>query len=183
MELNFTEIYNLDNTDNTRENTNNNTDIANKYWEDNPGINSKQKKKVKFSYDDILLSLNLSVNKDGVLQYMSTKNEVIEPQKIQTNNRNIQNQIKTTNISQVQNKNSYIFNKYFKDYKDPTIVEERQIPKTKEEYNKMLVEEHTKRIEAIKRIQQIKSTKMFFSNNMGTSTSQRVTNLNHIFRM
>ena len=150
----------------------------------------KQKKKVRFSYDDILSSLNLVVRQDGALQYMSQNNNSQNNLSNTQLNNNYTTKYKEKpshnyiqNNNQNQMKNSYIYNKYFKNYKDPTIVEEKPIPKTKEEYKKMLIEENIKRMEAIKRIQQIKSTKMFFSNNMRTSTSQQVTNLNRIFRI
>jgi len=196
MELTFTAIDNLDNVDNV----NNDDYNTNKYWETEKKI--QQKKKVRFSYDDILSSLNLVVSKDGALQYMTpnqpneiqlthnqlTHNQLTHNQATHNqsthNNKNIHIQNQGQNQGQIQGqmKNSYIFNKYFKDYKDQSIVE-KKIPKTKEEYNQMMLEERIKRIEAFKRVQQIKSTKMFFSNNMKTSISQRVTNLNRIFRM
>jgi alanyl-tRNA synthetase len=72
-----------------------------------------------------------------------------------------------------QVKNSAIYNKYFKNYKDPNEVIEVKVPKTKEELRKMLIEEHIKRIEAQKRIAQIKSKKMFFFGGDGPPGPQR----------
>jgi FtsZ-interacting cell division protein ZipA len=59
-------------------------------------------------------------------------------------------------------KNSAIYNKYFKSYKDPNEVREVRTPKTKEELVKMLIEDHNNRIDAQKRLAQVKSKKMFF---------------------
>ena len=65
-------------------------------------------------------------------------------------------------------KHSYIYNKYFKDYQDANPpVPEIKVPKTKEEYLKMLLEERIRQIEERKRISQIKSTRMLFTTNMG----------------
>jgi hypothetical protein len=61
--MNFAELDDLGNE--AQFNTN--------YWE--PGTTQTQEtKKKKFSYDDILNSLNLVVNKSGVLHYISTTN-------------------------------------------------------------------------------------------------------------
>ena len=64
-------------------------------------------------------------------------------------------------------KNSHIFNKYFKDYKDPNAeyVEEVKVPQTIEEYNQMLLEDRIKRIQERNRVAQIKSTKLMFESN------------------
>jgi len=65
-------------------------------------------------------------------------------------------------------KHSYIYNKYFKDYHDANpAVPEMKVPKTKEEYLKMLIEERIRQIEERKRISQIKSSRMLFTTNVG----------------
>ena len=67
MNLNFTEIDDLGNNDNFDVNgyqTNN-------YWE-TTNVKAQEPKKKKINYNDILNSLNLVVNKSGVLQYIST---------------------------------------------------------------------------------------------------------------
>jgi hypothetical protein len=192
MNLNFTEVDDLANNDNFNINsyqTNNN------YWETTKNQLEAPKKK-KVSYDDILNSLNLVVNKNGVLQYMSVNptgenneqpqkqynqnqqpqkqyNQNQQPQKQYNQNQQPQyNQQQTKTIAkgkplEPQVKNSFIFNKYFKDYKDPNaeIVEEVKVPQTIEEYNRMVLEERIKRIQERNRIAQIKSTKMLFENN------------------
>jgi hypothetical protein len=180
MNLNFTEIDNLGNKD----------DTLNNYWEAEPI------KKKKVSYDDILNSLNLVVNKSGVLQYMSLIPNQEEQHKqlyketdYQENtqyhqqshksdyqqNTQYHNQIqkpKMTNNTpkplDPQIKNSHIFNKYFKNYKDPNVeeeVEQVKTPKTMTEYKQMVLEENLKRIQERNRISKIKSTKILFENN------------------
>jgi hypothetical protein len=66
-----------------------------------------------------------------------------------------------------QVKNSQIYNKYLKDYKDPNAeyVQKVKVPQTIEEYNRMVLEENIKRIQERKRIAQIKSIKMLFESN------------------
>ena len=123
MNLNFTEVNNLGNGDyfdvNDYQSNNNNS-----YWE-NPKATEQTK---KVSYDDILNSLNLVVNKSGVLQYMSVNPNVDnqEPQHNQKqNNQKQNNQMKGKSL-EPQVKNSYIFNKYFKDYKDTNIEDVKE---------------------------------------------------------
>jgi hypothetical protein len=224
MELNFAEIdskksfesfdYNSYEMD-----TSNNSD---KYWEQNTPANQNAQtsaKKKKVSFDDILSNMNLVVNKNGVLQFMSqTQNQTQQsqylpqqhpyppqqnqysPQQNQysphqnqysphqnqysphqnqysphQNQYSPQQQKQSTKSVQIKNepldpsvKHSYIYNKYFKDYQDAySPVPEVKIPKTREEYLKMLVEEKLRKIEERKRISQIKSTKLLFTTNVG----------------
>ena len=168
MNLNFTEIDDLANNDNFDVNGYQ----SNNYWETANNQKPSPKKK-KVSYDDILNSLNLVVNKNGVLQYMSVnQNDENIQQQPSYNNQQYNQQPQTKTIAkgkplEPQVKNSFIYNKYFKDYKDPNaeIVEEVKVPQTVEEYNQMLLEERIKRIQERNRIAQIKSTKMLFENN------------------
>ena len=126
--------------------------------------------KPKFSYDNILSSLNMVVDEKGVLA-------IRRPNQLQTHQQTKQTpQVPTPTPTPLPNqvKNSYIFNKYFKDYKDPSIVPEPpRIPQTREEYNQMVLEERIRRINERKRIQQIKSKKLMFDTS-GINTSQRV---------
>ena len=63
-------------------------------------------------------------------------------------------------------KHSYIYNKYFKDYRDAnTPAPSVRVPKTMEEYKKMLLEDRLERMKQQKRISEIKSTKLFFTTN------------------
>jgi hypothetical protein len=156
MNLNFTEIDDLGNKDNFDVNgyqTNN-------YW-DTSNVKAQEPKKKKINYNDILNSLNLVVNKSGVLQYItSTNNEQRQEEQYS------QQPIKGKPL-EPQVKNSQIYNKYFKDYKDPNAeyVQEVKVPQTVEEYNKMLLEDRIKRIQERNRIAQIKSTKLIFESN------------------
>jgi len=181
MNHNFNEINNLDNT-----NSNSN------HWE----IKKEIPKRKKVTFDDILSTMNIVVNKNGVLQHMAPITPIYQEESYNnqsyTNNNNQKesytnnnNQSYTNNNNQQsynnqsytnnnqkkeipldpQVKNSTIFNKYFKDYKDTSVeIEEPRRPQTIEEYNKMLLEDRIKRIQERNRIAQIKSTKMMFTN-------------------
>ena len=156
MNIHYTELDNDDNNNSFNDNYNNDT---NNYWKTQPKkVNIQEQKKKKVSYDDILNSLNLVVNKNGALQYMTTV-EDIPQQYIQ----NTQEQ-KRGKPLEPQVKNSYIYNKYFKDYKDPNSenIKEVRVVQTIEEYKQILLEERIKRIQERKRIAQIKSTKLLF---------------------
>ena len=170
MELNFNEL-----------NDNNN----NNYWN-----NSNQKPtKNKITYDDILSSLNLVVNENGVLQYMTPKNntEQIENQKYISHQfpQNLQKKEEPIKISKVepQLKNSAIYNKYFKNYKeDPTEITESK-PLTIPEYNRMVLQNRIRKIQEQKRISQIKSKKILFTNETNTTiTYGSPHNLNRLFK-
>lgn len=174
------------------------------YW-DTPKP-KETKKKVKFGYDDILSNINLVVN-NGVLQYMTpVTNPQQQPEQYLPNNynnsynnlnRQNQNQNQTQTQSQNQTKklnvdptvkNSAIYNKYFKNYKDPNEeMREVRTPKTKEEFVKMLIEDHNNRIDAQKRLAQVKSKKMFFfgpegSDHRNISASQNKEPFNKLFQ-
>jgi hypothetical protein len=193
MNLNFTEVDNLGNG----EHFDVNGYQSNNYWET---ANSKVEKK-KINYDDILNSLNLVVNKNGVLQYMSAKpnggnqeqqqpqySQQKQPQYSQQNQQQYnQQQPQQTKVIKgkpldPQVKNSSIFNKYFKDYKDPNAeqVQEVKVPQTMEEYKKMVLEERMRRIQERNRIAQIKSTKMLYESNNGNIGSNNIRNNGNI---
>lgn len=155
------------------------TDVnAEKYWEKTPSNKqntSTPSKKKKVSFDDILSNMNLVVNKSGVLQFMTPNQE--QPPTLQ--------QYSSQQYSSVQQqqpkpilvkkepldpsvKHSYIYNKYFKDYQDAApVTPEMKVPKTKQEYLKMLIEERIRQNMERKRISQIKSTKLLFTTNVG----------------
>jgi hypothetical protein len=84
----------------------------------------------------------------------------------QSSTKTIQHQTKNSEPLDPQVKNSFIFNKYFKDYKDPNIKleEPKNKPQTVEEYNKALLEDRIRIIKERNRIAQIKSTKILFEN-------------------
>ena len=170
MELNFHDIN--DNFDNNTFDVNNYQQMNNiemdNYWE-------KQKKepsfKKKVNFADILSNMNLVVNEKGVLQYISYKPEPNQYNPNQ-NNQYKANQKPNQNNEQLNPqkpldpavKNSFIYNKYFKDYKDYKEAPEQKVPKTIEEYKKMVLEDKIKRIQETARIEQIKSKQILFEN-------------------
>ena len=156
---------------------------TNNYWD----LQKEDNQQKKVTYDDILSSLNLVVSPNGVLQYMTfkPKNDIlIQPQHQtqhqtqhqsqhqsqqqynQPTTKTIQPRIKNNEPLDPQVKNSFIFNKYFKDYKDPNIKfeEPKTKPQTVDEYNKSLLEDRLRIIKERNRIAQIKSTKILFEN-------------------
>ena len=188
MELNFTEIDNLDKNSYENYNTKPNESNQPKYWEKTQKkINVEKKKRVTF--DDILSNMNLVVNQNGVLQSMAPMQQYDQPQYYQEQqpqyqqNQYQQNQYQQPQYQQPQNqyqqvqknsapldpyvKHSYIFNKYFKDYKDANANFEPQVkvPKTIEEYKQMVLEERIRQIQERNRIAKIKSTKMMYTSN------------------
>ena len=170
MNISFTELDNQNN-DNYNDNNDNN------YWESQPKkVNIQEQKKKRVSYDDILNSLNLVVNKNGTLQYMTVNSNENSQQQQKQQQKGQQQQLDP------QVKNSYIFNKYFKDYKDPNAenVKEVKVPQTIEEYKHMVLEEHIKRIQERKRISQIKSTKLLFVQSNNSSIGNNNINTNPI---
>jgi hypothetical protein len=174
MNLNFTEVDDLGNGDNFDVNGYQ----SNNYWET---ANPKVEKKKKVSYDDILNSLNLVVNKNGVLQYMSVNpngDNQEQQQQPQYNQQQQQTKVIKGKPLDPQVKNSSIFNKYFKDYKDPNAeqVQEVKVPQTMEEYRQMVLEQRIKRIQERNRIAQIKSTKMLYESNNGYMANNNVGN-------
>ena len=178
MELKFNEIEEIDSNYNDDNEKNNLTQP--KYWETQPNQNNIKRKK-RVSFDDILSNMNLVVNKEGVLQTMVPR---YEEQYVAENYYNTNNNIQY-NIQPEKNKeplhpvvkHSYIFNKYFKDYKDTFDVSRPQpkVPKTLEEYKKMVLEERIRQINERKRIAQIKPKNLLFISNPNTSQ-----NLNHV---
>ena len=205
MELNFTELDNLNG-----QNMNNNYDYlinnnSEKYWEHPKEHNKEQTKKKKVSFNDILNNMSLSVNKSGVLQFIAPKaqaqyEENTYQESHQNHNYYANNNTNNTNnnFQQIKKQNpndapidpsvkhSFIYNKYFKDYQskvheEPVI----RVPKTMEEYRQMLLEDRLKKIEHQKRISEIKSTKLMFTTNQFAPTNGQniVTNRNGLRRM
>ena len=128
------------------------------YWEKKP---SPQIPKKKVTFDDILCNMNLVVNKEGILQFMTPKSQPISEQ-INDQNKTIDPELK----------HSYIFNKYFKEYNNQQIDQPvARVPKTIEEYNQMILDDKIKAIHQKRMIDQIKSKKMLY-----TSTSDMTVN-------
>lgn len=167
MEMKFTEIDNLDNKSYELNQP--------KYWESTEKKGNIQKKK-RVSFDDILSNMNLVVNQNGVLQSMIPLQNYEEPQYQQQQSYQQPYQYQQQPYQHIQEplnpsvKHSYIFNKYFKDYKDANnnFKPQPKVPKTIEEYKKMVLEERLKQIHERKRIEQIKSTKLLFTGNPNT---------------
>jgi tRNA uridine 5-carbamoylmethylation protein Kti12 len=177
MELNFEEL------ETTLTNEPNEPNYVN-YWSNaNKTIDTHQKKKV--SYDDILSSLNMVVN-NGVLQFanpvQSNKTNKVQ----QSNQSNQTNKVQKKQVTiREPNSSNYITNKYFKDYKEPGLIEEPPKPMTKEEYRQMLIQDYIKRQEAQRRIAQIKSKKLLFHTNninIAQNPNQMPRDMNKLFK-
>jgi len=144
-----------------------------KYWENYKKTDEVQTKRKKVSFDDILSNMNIVVNDKGVLQYMQPvqTNEYQEQSYQQPYQEYVSQQIASQNQQPLDSsvKHSFIFNKYFKNYKDINAAKPVvRVPKTMEEYKQMLIEDKIKEIEHKKRISQIKPKKMLFTtNNIG----------------
>ena len=112
--------------------------------------NSKGKlAKPKISYDDILTSLNMKVN-NGKLEFITKPG--IPANTNATANKNI------TLPQNLHQRNNYIYNKYFGDYKEATDDDAPRRPLTKREYIQQLKDIQREK----RRIYQIKPTKLFF---------------------
>jgi hypothetical protein len=187
-------VFYNDNNNNNNNNTNN--IIVTKKQPYNPLKSQTQKynsKKKQISYDDILSSMNTVVI-DGKLEFISNNKlqNIVEnkPQQKKVTFTGLQPQPQPQNNYQSQiNKNSYIYNKFFKDYKEPSQPqnEEPQIPLTKKEFIKQLIINKVNAINERNRIAQIKSTKLLFNNNNNRNiiiNSRNIPNsngMNHLF--
>jgi len=144
-------------------------------------------KKTKISYDDILSSLNLKVN-NGKLEYIQPK--TTHPgDRLKTCYKKQPQQPPQPPQSQQPQQNpyqsSYIFNKYFKDYKDPSLPPEEPVFLSPQEYKRQVILEMIRRNQERKRIAQIKSKKMLFAQNNPTPPTYSVptNNINKLFRL
>ena len=173
MEINFSEIDNLgENTQGKFDITGYeaiNDDKTRKYWEKIKKVENKRK---KVSFDDILSNMNLVVNQNGVLQYMEPiqHNNIDDYNHTQQLNQQPYLQQKTEPLDP-NVKHSYIFNKYFKDYKDANTsnIPVPRVPQSLEEYRQMVIQDKIKALQQRNRIAQIKSTKMLYTNNISNS--------------
>jgi hypothetical protein len=160
---------------------NNKYDTFNKEYEEDHSINywdkqikTDKEKRKKVSFNDILTNMNLVVNKEGVLQFMAPNKEDIPYNNTNNYSQYEPNNVQTQAPLDQSVKHSYIFNKYFKDYSDPNVQKPApRVPKTIEEYNRMLLEDRIKAIEHKKRIDQIKSTKLLFTATPGLGSNPR----------
>jgi len=141
--------------------------------------------KKAFTYDDILSSMNLVVSSDGVLQYMNTKTDIESDSAPRPKNPNVHNN------DGPELKHSYIYNKYYKNYKDPMTKEQDVIrrPLTKEEYKQFIINEVIQRKKNKQRIAHIKPKQMAFTTIQNIShtpiyaSMANTNNLNHLFKM
>jgi len=161
MELNISE---LDNINPYQSFDYNKFEEEEKYWE------QEKTKKKKVTFDDILTNMNIVVNKQGVLQFMSSS----QPNQYQNQSQNqYQNQYQNNfSKQQIQEsidpslKHSFIYNKYFKDYIDPNLEKQGpRVPKTIEELKQMLIQDKIIAEQQRERISQIKSKKLMFTTN------------------
>lgn len=183
MELNISEIENNANTNKPRFDTEMYEKNPEKYWEINTNSNSNintnntiEKPTKKVTFTNILNHMNLVVDKNGILQKASFNASTIENEQ-HNEHIDITRQLQSnTQPIDFNTKHSYIYNKYFKDYVNQNEVKpEVRVPKTIEEYKKMLIEDALERVEQQKRISQIKSTKLLF-----TTPNQNIINIQNI---
>jgi hypothetical protein len=133
-------------------------------------------KKQNVRFDPSILFNNVNQNQTQNLNQNLNQN--------QTQNQNVnvkkQQEVPVPQLHSAD-KNSYIYNKYFKDYKDESVVDEPKKPMTREEY----IQEYNRRIYEKRRVEQIKSKKLMFSrgNDVSISISNPHHNLNKLFRM
>jgi hypothetical protein len=177
MELQFSEMNSTDNQNGSKQVHLNEPD---KYWENYKQREEKKKKKV--SFDDILTNMNLVVKQNGVLQYMQPLQE--ETPQEQYNQNSLSGFKKSETPLDPAVKNSFLYNKYFRDYRDVMNNEpETRVPKTMEEYRQMLLEDKIKRIQQQKRISEIKSTKLLFTSDTNTNKLSIRSSVNNLKNM
>ena len=151
----------------------------------------QRRKKKGVSYDDILSSMNTVVI-DGKLEFIRNDNEI---QRIQRESNQSKEQPVTKKIVNLNHgpsqinpnvKNSYIYNKYFKDYKEPNAIENQAVPLTKKQLLKKLIIDQVNYYNDQIRLSQVKSTKLLFnSNNNNIIRSSPIFNqdgTNHLFK-
>lgn len=151
-----------------------------------------EKQKKRISYDDILSSMNTVVI-NGKLEFISKDkmNNIIENERPNTGSfkKKVSFNDPQQPMQQV-NKNSYIYNKFFKDYKDPRQNqyedEVPQRPLTKKELINQIIINRIKDVNERNRIAEVKSTKLLFNNNnmrnIVINPTQNQASLNRLFR-
>jgi hypothetical protein len=161
----------------------------------NTNANNKiaRPKKKQISYDDILSSMNTVVI-DGKLEFIKKDvlQNIVDKQQQPLQKKVTFNNLPGQNTPRPQlDKSSYIYNKYFKDYKDqsPNQIEAPTRPLTKNEIIKQLVINKVNAFNERNRIAEIKSTKLLFNNNNNTNiviNSRYIppnpNGMNHLFR-
>lgn len=177
MELKFEEL-------DEQEGQGNKINYAN-YWSNDNSVKNEKIDKPKISYDDILSSLNMVVN-NGVLQFAKPINQPQQSNKQQSNKQEVKRVTINAQANQQPQKPqySYITNKYFKDYyQQQSVIEEPEVPMTKEEYKKMLIQDYINRQQAQRRISEIKSKRLLFdTRNINISPNQMPRDMNKLFK-
>ena len=113
------------------------------YWEAQPDPKRGSK---RVSFDNILNGMNLVVDKSGVLKFMTKKTPTTEEDGAPSQQNNQPSQQNNQPLTPAL-KHSSIYNKYFKDYEDLNAPPpEIRVPKTMEEYKKMLFDDKIKRV-------------------------------------
>lgn len=168
MDLTFSEIDNNDGGVQNESYANINSD---RYWDAPPTTAQVKPEKKRVSFDDIMRNMNLVVSKTGVLQSIRPHEQLPQEEQAQHQQHYMPQPIPPLQKQEPVDpsvKHSYIYNKYFKDYQSAAQPEpEIKVPKTKEEYFRMVAEERKRQIEEKIRISQIKSTKLMFTTNAG----------------
>ena len=155
------------------------------------GDENRHYSKKAFTYDDILSSMNLVVSPDGVLQYMNTKPHNTQDSVLDlVTDSAFQPKKSIHNNVGPELKHSYIYNKFYKNYKDPMTQEEEEAirrPLTKEEYTQFIINEVIQRKKNKQRIAHIKPKQMAFTTNQPVISHAQiyapVNNLNHLFKI
>ena len=160
-------------------------------------LKDNRKVKKEISYDDILASLNMVVV-DGKLQFINPSisnkkhTEILNKtnqyqQKPQQQQQNLGNKPISNYNSNIIQKNSYIHNKLFKNYKLESSPPPQPLPRmTKQQFQRYQILNYIRRREAQRRINLIKSKKLvFYSNNNSNVQYSKGNNgnLNKLFKL
>ena len=142
------------------------------YWEAQPDPKRGSK---RVSFDNILNGMNLVVDKSGVLKFMTKKTPTTEEDGAPSQQNNQSSQQNNQQLTPAL-KHSSIYNKYFKDYEDLNAPPpEIRVPKTMEEYKKMLWDDRMKKIKHQQLMSQIKPKQLLFvSNNNNINNRQPI---------
>ena len=142
------------------------------------------------SYDDILNSLGFGVNNNGLYikntEQQSNFQTIYQSKQRQSQNfQQQQNNVQNPSLDS-RVKNSAIYNKYFKNYKEPNEKIQPVIPLTHQELRIKLIKDHIERQQAKKRTEQIKSKKLFYTTGNLNARPQQIqiqqpVNLNRLF--
>ena len=159
MEIKYTEYDKLDSS--------RNPSVGNDhvYWEQD----APKKETKRVSFDNILNGMNLVVDKSGTLKFARLKptmeeggTQSAEITKSVIYDNDPPNSKPLTSVL----KHSSIYNKYFKDYEDLNTEQPQvRVPKTMEEYKKMLWDDRVKKIKHQQLMSQIKPKQLLFVSN------------------